>query len=346
MLPFWLALAASLLLHAGVLLAPGWLLPSIEEPLRLDASLVAVSPPVSEVPKAAPAAAKKRPTPRRASSPPKAVQTPDKAADISAAAAEASDTSSVSALPESLPDDAETILPATSASAAAEDAVSPAQSFVSRWPRRGRILYQVTRGQQGFIIGQTEQRWEWNDAYYELQTVAETTGLVALFRPAKVIQTSRGVFDAYGVRPQEFVIEREGRDSESLRFAPDDGKIVFPRGDSVPFVAGTQDLLSVFFHLASLPLDAPEYFVNIATVRKLAGYHVTVDAPSQLDTTLGMRTVQRLAVLGRPGEDVTEFWLDTETRLPLKIRYRDRKGDVFEQIVLEIETDDTQNLPR
>ncbi|MFN4148508.1 MAG: hypothetical protein ACK4E4_03045, partial [Rhodocyclaceae bacterium] len=49
MLPLWLALAASLTLHLGVLLSPGWSLPLEGEPAtqRLDATLVLapVTPP-------------------------------------------------------------------------------------------------------------------------------------------------------------------------------------------------------------------------------------------------------------------------------------------------------------
>lgn len=365
MLPLWLALAASLLLHVSVLMAPGWPLPDVEAPPRLEATLALTPPPQPSVPPA-PARMKsiaKHPLPHPRLAAP--VQPQSKLIEIPAAvAADNAGAAMEAPMPEIPVDDEKatesasvTAEPAEGAAVVesakgaeggepAEGAVPPAPSFLSHWPRRGRILYRVTRGEQGFIIGQSEHRWAWDDTRYELQTVAETTGLVALFRPAKVIQTSRGSFDAYGVRPLAFVVEREGRESETVSFAQEEGKIVFSRGGSAPYVAGTQDLLSIFFHLAGLPLDVPEYFVTIATVRKLASYRVSIDTPDQLDTPLGMRTAQRLTVLGRPGEDVTEFWLDTETRLPLKIRHRDRKGEVYEQIVLEIETDDAQKLPR
>lgn len=365
MLPLWLALAASLLLHVSVLMAPGWPLPDGEASPRLEATLALIPPPQPSVP---PAPARKKSVPKHPLPRPKLaapVQPQSEPMESSAAVSvDNADAAVETPTPESPAGDgkaaesppvvaepaegADVVESAKGAEGGepAEDAVPPAQSFVSRWPRRGRILYQVTRGDQGFIIGQSEHRWEWDDTRYELQTVAETTGLVSLFRPAKVIQTSRGIFDAHGVRPLVFVVEREGRESETVRFAQEEGKIMFSRGGSAPYVAGTQDLLSVFFHLAGLPLEVPEYFVNIATARKLASYRVSVDTPDQLDTPLGTRMVQRLTVLGRPGEDVTEFWLDSESRLPLKIRYRDRKGEVYEQIVLEIDLDEPGDLPR
>ncbi|WP_131110730.1 DUF3108 domain-containing protein [Sulfuricystis thermophila] len=338
MLPFWLALAASLTLHLGVLLSAGWSLPleGENEPARLEATLVS-APMTPAAPQATPVA-KKRP-PRKSAKPRSAPPVPP-ALDLPDASLPAPEpvlsSPPMPAEPEIPPADTAAAPVAESASSA-EGAVPPAPTFEIRWPPSGRIVYQVTRGEQGFVIGQTEQRWEWNEAHYLLQTIAETTGLVALFRPAKVVQTSRGGFDAHGVRPAEFMVEREGRETEHVRFQAEEGRVVFPRGGSAPFAAGVQDLLSVFFQLAGLPLDTPEYAVSVATTRKLANYHVTVDEVSRLETPLGARPVRHLSVLGRPGEDVTELWLDEQTRLPLKIRHRDRKGEVFDQIVIAIE---------
>ncbi|MFN4148507.1 MAG: DUF3108 domain-containing protein, partial [Rhodocyclaceae bacterium] len=235
-------------------------------------------------------------------------------------------------------------MPGPEADSPDHGAASPAPTFASRWPMRGRIVYQVSRGDTGFVLGQTEWSWEYDATHYTLQNVAETTGLVGLFRPLRVIQTSRGGFDAFGVRPQEFIIEREGREAERVDFAVD-GMIVFSRGGSVPFVAGAQDLLSVFFQVAGWPLDEPEYAMHIATARKLGEYRIAVDAESILDTPQGRLPAHHLTVTGRPGEDVTEIWLDVETRLPLKIRHRDRKGEIYDQTARSIEIVE-MDLPR
>jgi len=355
MLPFWVALTISLLLHAGALLAPGWSLPAEEEPLRFDARL-SLAPPLA--PAAALPVAKKRPSrplaparrvkPATAGDARPAIPAEAPRAALPAAAGEETALAAedaTSSVAETAPA-AESAAPSAAETApATESAAPPAPSFVSRWPRSGRILYQVMRGDSGFIIGRTEQRWEWDETHYWLQTVAETTGLVALFRPARVIQTSRGGFDAFGVRPVEFLVEREGRENESVRFSNEDGTITFSRGGSAPFVAGAQDLLSVFFQLAGLPWDATEYSVSVATTRKLAAYQVSVgEEVDPLETPWGSRPARRLVVQGRPGEDVTECWLDEATRLPLKIRHRDRKGEVFEQVILEMTVENPQEM--
>lgn len=350
MLPFWLALAASLTLHLGVLLSPGWSLPMEDEPMaqRLEATL-AMTPPATPL-QAAPQAAEAKKRPRAKPLRPHAVvaspSPPRASLPESLSPTVASDMN-----PEHAPAESEnppaadmTDVPPPLAEPPDRGAVSPAPTFASRWPMRGRIVYQVARGDTGFVLGQTEWSWEYDATHYSLQTVAETTGLVGLFRPVRVIQRSRGGFDALGVRPQEFISEREGREAERVDFAAD-GMIVFSRGGSVPFMAGAQDLLSVFFQLAGWPLDEPEYGMRIATARKLGEYRVVVGAESVLETPWGTRPVRHLSITGRFGEDVTEIWLDAETRLPLKIRHRDRKGEVYDQTVSTVEIVE-MDLPR
>ena len=195
----------------------------------------------------------------------------------------------------------------------------------------------MTRGEDGFIVGQSEQRWSHDGERYTLQAVSETTGLAALFRPARVTQESRGTFDASGLRPLEFETQREGKRKEGVRFDVEAGRIQYANGGSDSLVAGTQDLLALFHQLGAMDLAVPNFIVPVATGRKLAHYAVTVEAPTELDTPLGMRTAWHLRVAGVVREETTEVWLDAQTRLPLKIRHRDRKGELFDQIATTIE---------
>lgn len=223
--------------------------------------------------------------------------------------------------------------------AAPPPAVLPAPTFASRWPRNGRIVYQVTRGEQGMVVGQSEQRWEHDGTRYSLHAVTETTGLAALFRPAKVVQDSRGIFDAAGLRPLEFEVLREGKSKESVRFDPDQGMIFLAKGQTAPFVAAAQDQLSLFYQLAALSFDVAQFPLAIATGRKLASFIVAIGDEFVLEVPQGPRQVRHLKVAGNAREDATEIWLDVETRLPLKIRHRDRKGEIFDQIAITIETE-------
>lgn len=335
LLPFWLALSASMALHAGVLLAPGWDLPLDDEPetAPIDATLVSPRPAAAKPP--LPAAA--RPVRKR----PPAKPLPPPAPAIPQAR--------VPIEPVAVVPDPEPPVPAVEPMPAAAEpppAVPPAPTFADRWPRNGRILYQVTRGEGGLIVGQSEQRWTHDGQTYHLHAETETTGLAALFHPAKVVQDSRGGFDAAGLRPLVFEVLRAGRETDSVRFAPEQGRIFLARGQSAPFVVAAQDLLSLFHQLAALSFDVPEFPLAVTNGRTLTTHAIVVGTELALETPQGTRQVRHLRVSNKANEDATEIWLDTATRLPLKIRHRDRKGEVFDQIAIAIETANTMEPPQ
>jgi hypothetical protein len=57
-----------------------------------------------------------------------------------------------------------------------------------------------------------------------------------------------------------------------------------------------------------------------------------------LDTAVGRLLVKRLQARAQPGDNQIEVWLAPNLRwLPVRIRYTDRKGDVYDQRVRMIE---------
>ena len=335
--PFRLALAASLLLHLAVLTAaPGWDAAWHEdEPgaTTLDATLaIPVRAAPAPIPHAVPAAPPRRK--QRAAPPPTAApdmpvaSVPGDVPPASAEPAAAAPAPPVAAAPAPEP----------------VGAVPPAPTFfpyAQVWPSSGRIVFQVTRGEDGFIVGRSEHRWQHDGATYTLRAVTETVGLAALFRPAQVVQESRGAFVAAGLQPQEFRNERSGKPAESARFDAVERRAFFGSGQSAAFADAAQDMLSLFYQAGALPLDAGRHALKVATGRKMADYVVTVGDAARLDTPLGARSVRYLKITAARGgelDDTTEIWLDAASRLPLKIRYRDRKGEIFDQVVMEMET--------
>ncbi len=338
MLPFWLALAASAALHVGVLLSPGWnppLTDAFDMPpghvTLLDATLATAQTVVAKAPAAVRAApARKRMTTKPAP-PPAAADSP---APVPAKPelAEAAPTEEPPLAPPAAPDEAH----------GRRDAVPPAPTFTQRWPRRGRIVFQVSRGSDGFVIGQGEQSWQHDGEHYSLHAKVETTGLAALFRSAKVIQESRGVFDATGLRPLEFSTQRTGKPKETIRFEPQEKQVVFVNGERAPLPEATQDLLSLFYQLGGIDAGPAPFAVDLALGRRVSRYLVRVERERWLDSFLGPRPVLHLTVSAGVDADTTEIWLDMETRLPLKIRHRDRKGEVFDQTATAVELDNLQ----
>ena len=173
--PLWLALSASLALHIGVLLSPGWALPFDDEPetsSKLSARLAPPqSAPVTPHPPAAPGPAKKKPPAQKPAPPPASEQGPVATPGLNSP----NEPPSAAELPAAAHEQAPELPPPESLSQAS-DAVTPVPSFVTHWPRTGRIVFRVSRGEQDFVIGQGEHRWEHDGHQYRLQATTETTG--------------------------------------------------------------------------------------------------------------------------------------------------------------------------
>ncbi|HZV54478.1 MAG TPA: DUF3108 domain-containing protein [Rhodocyclaceae bacterium] len=322
---FLWALAISLAVHLGVLSGPGWRLPLDEllhedEPI-LDAHLVGQPRTSSSAPARPKPNAK--PKQRRAPAP----------APVDDRKVSAGDTPPVADIP----------VPVEQAAVAAEPepavaVVVPAEIAL---PRQLRIHYEVTMGENGFVIGEAIQELRHDGATYALSSTAATTGLAGLFRPAKVVNVSEGDVVAGGLRPREFRIERSRGESESARFDWQAGKVTLSGDRQFELEAGAQDMLSMFCQLALMvPTDAAVVSVPVVTGKKVERYAFAVVGEEKIATPRGERTTLHLRTRQASSKESTDVWLGLEdSRLPVKIRHVDRRGDMFEQIADKIEFD-------
>ena len=321
---WWLALAASLLVHVLVLSSPGWQLPSLDDLLnpdkeeRIEARLAAPPappPPSIAVAKPEPApvpvpppAAKPQPAPRVAVSPEPTFSPP-----LRPAAAPA-------------------------AEAAAPPAPPAAKPAAAPLPQRVRLRFAIIRGEQGFVVGRSEHRWSLDGSAYTLRAVTETTGLAALFKPAKVTQVSEGELLAEGLRPRSFRVERGGGAGDSATFDWAAGRVAMspgPRDGNAE--AGMQDMLSMFWQLGLLPVSPTGMALTVATGKKVERFVFALVGEERISTPLGERMTLHLKTIGTAGGDATEIWIGMDKRLPLRIRHADRKGEIFDQVVEEME---------
>jgi len=101
-------------------------------------------------------------------------------------------------------------------------------------------------------------------------------------------------------------------------------------------------MLSLFYALSGLPAEAARagrYTLTVATGRKLVRYQVTLVGQGSVQTPLGDFPARHLRVHGPAREDATEIWYGAASHLPLKIRHHDRKGEVYDQVITQIELD-------
>ena len=328
-----LALLLSLLLHLTMLAAPAWRLPTLDAARDGDAAAQIEAhlsrPTVRKMPApaapAVPAPAKRRPisstwpapaepSPEQQAAEPPALLLP------------------VAIAPQPTADAREAV------PAAPEPAVSPASE--SPLPRHGRIRFVVTRGDQGFVIGQSLHRWSHDGKTYTLNNVTETTGLAALFRPVQVTQTSVGDIGEEGLRPREFRTGKNGVAGDAASFEWTPMRLLLTAGNprEVALRAGAQDMLSMFYQLSarypSMPREVNE--VMVATGRKFERYAFEVLREELLPTRHG--ELRTLHLRTAAGIEAIDIWAGLDLRgLPVKIRYTDRQGESFDQVAEEIE---------
>jgi hypothetical protein len=324
---FLLALVASLALHLGVLTSPSWRLPIFddlrhrEKPVTIEARLT--HPPRMVVP--APARSKpdrRRPVRNAASAlPVAAIPTP--------------------ALPVVVPEEVAPE-PASEPVAAPEPEVLPVAPPPAEiaLPRRVRIRYQVSMGAGGFVIGEAIQELRRDGVSYEMRSSAATTGLAGLFKPVRVVNVSQGEVVSGGLRPREFRIERDKGSTESARFDWPGARVMLSNGRDFPLESGAQDMLSMFGQLPMMLGESNLFSLPVVTGKKVERYDFVVLGQEALMTPRGERATLHLRSSQENSKESTEIWLGLEDALlPVKIRYVDRRGDVYEQIADSLEFD-------
>jgi len=327
------ALGLSLLLHATVVSSPGWRLPLFNEPElsgSIEAHLAPKPVPAPQPPPVAEARPQPQPVARKPPSPePKPVES---AEPVAAAPAPASE---VAAAPAAAPAPPQATAPVV---------VAPAQ-VESPWPRQGRIRFAVMRGEgeQGMQIGQSTHTWQHDGATYTLQAATETTGLVALFRSVRIVQSSEGTLAADGLVPQAFSVERNGKPAERARFDWAGRKVTLQQGKGdgreAPLTAGAQDILSQIYQIG-LAGAAARIELMIATGKNYGRYAYEAVADEKIATRFGELRTWHMKTPALPGEQAMELWLASDYRnLPVRIRFVDRKGDVFDQNAVEMVID-------
>ena len=213
-----------------------------------------------------------------------------------------------------------------------EPAVAPP---APRLPPRGMIRYRVDRGDSNFEIGFALHEWTIADGHYRLTSVAETTGLVWLFKSVRIEMESRGLITTDGLQPQHFAVRRDGLPTrEKVDFDWPAMTVSVADHGAQPLDAGAQDLLSFNYQLGFLEHPEEGDTLPIATGKKYEIYRLEVLGDEDVELPAGpMRTLH----LRTPGTNSTELWLAYDyLLLPVKIRYVDGQGDSFVQVATKI----------
>jgi hypothetical protein len=205
-------------------------------------------------------------------------------------------------------------------------------------PAKGTIRFAIFYGTQGFQIGRAEHSWEFTeDGHYRLFGMTRTSGLAALIKPLVFEAESSGRLVAGGLQPETYRTRKNGKDAnENADFDWSTAEVRLSRsGTTQPVSSGAQDILSLNYQLGYLRQPEAGATVGVVTGKKYDRFALDSLGEEEIDTAAGhFRTLHLRAM----GDTVTEIWIALDRhRLPVKIRYTDKKGDIFEQVATEIE---------
>ncbi len=285
------------------------------EPLPLVAEIRL--PPPAPTPETQSAPGKSEPPPRKQ---PPAPRPPQPAREVPAPAVTAEPLPDAAAAePETLPSEP-----------------TPAPAREPLLPASGYLKFVVIKESLGMQIGMAEHRWKFSaDGSYRLQSRIETSGLAALFKPLRQEHESRGQMGPTGLQPIHFSVLRNGQPrGEDADFDWPAGEVLLERdGSRHPLHPGSQDVLSLNYQLAYLSRLEEGIRIGVVTGKKYEHYALDALGEEDIDTPAGrFRTLHLRAA----GETLTEIWLALDhQRLPVKIRFTDKKGDSYSQVLSE-----------
>ncbi len=243
---------------------------------------------------------------------------------------EAANTGTAAGTPAETPDET---LPETPAAPPEPQAPPPREPLL---PASGHLKFAVIKESLGMQIGVAEHRWEFAaDGSYRLRSRIETSGLAALFKPLRQEHESRGRMGPQGLQPEYFRVLRNGQPrGEDADFDWTAGEVLLLRDASRHRLSrGSQDVLSLNYQLAYLSRLEEGTSVGVVTGKKYERYALDSLGEEEIETPAGrLRTLHLRAA----GETLTEIWLALDhQRLPVKIRFTDKKGDSYSQVVSE-----------
>ncbi len=206
-------------------------------------------------------------------------------------------------------------------------------------PARGMIRFVILKESLSLQVGRAEHHWEFaGDGSYRLSGITETSGLAALLKPLRLEVESRGQMVAGGLQPVTFRSLKNGKETqENADFDWSTATVRLARdGSEREIAAGTQDILSLNYQLAYLGTLAEGTRIGVVTGKKYERYALDSLGEEAIETPAGrFRTLHLRAMT----DTTTEIWIALDHhRLPVKIRFTDKKGESFEQVATDIGT--------
>ena len=214
----------------------------------------------------------------------------------------------------------------------------PLSPAVAAPPSKVSASYEIYKG--GIKIGQVEEVFARENDRYTITSTTRAVGVLAIFKPGKIVYSSSGLVGADGLRPLKFSDLREGEGSKDRR-AEFDWKtkqltLIQPAQRTVvPLPDGTQDRLSAMYQFMFLPLGKSDALnFNMTNGGKLDMYKYRITPDQSVTIQLGTFKALYVASVPEAGVNRTELWLAVEhANFPYKLVITDKDGGQLLQVL-------------
>jgi hypothetical protein len=207
-----------------------------------------------------------------------------------------------------------------------------------------RVLASYDVYKEGIKLAQIDEIYTRQKDHYTLSSTTRPVGLLAIFKPGKILIKSNGLISPKGLQPLRFSDQRENDESRnrSAEFDWNAGKLTLINHEEhsvFPLPEGAQDRLSAMYQFMFLSLaktDALSFHMTNGNKIDLYNYHVT----SGQNVTVPLGKFKGLYVASVPEADAsrTEIWLvETPISFPYKMIITDKDGEKFSQELTKFE---------
>lgn len=214
-------------------------------------------------------------------------------------------------------------------------------SVFAATPSSVQVTYEVYKGD--LKIGMIEESYTRDNGHYILSSTTRATGLLAIFKPGRILINSSGLIDSQGLKPLRFSDQREGNENRnrSAEFNWEAKQLVLIHQKQRTVVAlpeGAQDRLSAMYQFMFMSLQtATKLDFPMTNGSKLDNYHYVISHKQKLKTPAGEFDTLYLDNQASKGESKTEIWLATDQHnLPCKMTITDADGSQLTQILSKL----------
>jgi hypothetical protein len=210
--------------------------------------------------------------------------------------------------------------------------------FAAESPSRIEVSYDVLKGSfKGITITETYTRTQ---DHYRIERVSKAVGLLAIFKPETIRETSEGTLTTKGLRPNTYIQKRELDTERNTRADFDwSAKHITLTGSNgshtFPLSAGAQDLLSAMYQFMFIQLkNVTSLSFDMTNGRKVDIYDYRITQGQKVTVPLGTFKALYVASVPEPGANRTEIWLaEDHANFPYKMVITDKDGGQLSQVI-------------